>query len=639
MQHPGSSNHIEQSHFESAFAASSTPNWAMEFQSQQMPMIDDHPHLQQNFEDAFEQAKESLAWEAEFNQNTTNWAGEFEQQQNTVAVDDKDALAKTAGILAGIVSSSANPKFKSSQFLSMMEQLRDKEIAIEGDKVVQQIQPATSFANEFLKENGNSLANEFTTEFIKGNQNNFTNEFLEQEGTSSNTTQMMPPLPDSRSLAQQFLGNNGQSLNWEEQFNMQSVDYHQSVVSDQERVKESHRDQSPPRNWAQEFKNVEQTAESKDSLDWAHQFAGDVSHDMDWALQFRNQGMEGASNDWEKIFDNKLTENDTLAANTFNATNEDPRIRNYPFTQNNVYNSYTMEQLLSPDLQSNLTESILAYEAVVQKDPSNSNAWLELGKRQQENENDFAAIAALRKAIESNPNQIDAYLTIAVSYSNENFSNEAYQSLNDWLNHNAKYSHIPSTFTQISSTMERHDVLVQRYLQAAISQPGHNFDPDVQSALGILFNIGMEYNKAVDCFQAALSTAPGDFQLWNRLGATLANSGESEKAIDAYFNALQINPSYIRARYNLAIASMQMGQYQEAAGYLLGALAIQERNIEHVSKKNSDNLQSMHSIHLDQSEGVWNALRMLMSSYLRRDDLSNACDARDLNSFRGEFDF
>jgi len=51
-----------------------------------------------------------------------------------------------------------------------------------------------------------------------------------------------------------------------------------------------------------------------------------------------------------------------------------------------------------------------------------------------------------------------------------------------------------------------------------------------------------------------LSARPGDYVLWNRLGATLANSGKSEEAIEAYYKALEIKPSFVRGRYNLGVS-------------------------------------------------------------------------------------
>jgi peroxin-5 len=102
--------------------------------------------------------------------------------------------------------------------------------------------------------------------------------------------------------------------------------------------------------------------------------------------------------------------------------------------------------------------------------------------------------------------------------------------------------------------------------------------------------------------------------LWNRLGATLANSNQPARALDAYTNSLEINSACIRARYNIAVSCIQLGSYKEAAEHLLGALSIQEGHMEQVmqeGKGKSPVVGIVSQLHQLSSDGVWNALRML----------------------------
>ncbi|RHZ79596.1 hypothetical protein Glove_143g24 [Diversispora epigaea] len=118
------------------------------------------------FEEAFLVANKDIDWEAEFNayeklgnseQNLqeNSWTTEFQQQQQNdleINSDSKTKLAETAGQLIESVASETNPKFKNSTFMNFMKKLRDHEVCIEGNKVVEQKEPVSKvddWVNEF----------------------------------------------------------------------------------------------------------------------------------------------------------------------------------------------------------------------------------------------------------------------------------------------------------------------------------------------------------------------------------------------------------------------------------------------------------------------------------------------------------
>lgn len=112
--------------------------------------------------------------------------------------------------------------------------------------------------------------------------------------------------------------------------------------------------------------------------------------------------------------------------------------------------------------------------------------------------------------------------------------------------------------------------------------------------------------------------------MWNRLGATLANSGRSEQAIQAYYKALELNPGFIRARYNLGISCVSLDAHREAAEHFLAAL--------------SQQMTAGGQAPTQTSKTIWDTLRMTFNM-MARTDLSEKCNQMDVNTFRGEFEF
>lgn len=381
---------------------------------------------------------------------------------------------------------------------------------------------------------------------------------------------------------------------------------------------------------------------------------------------FARTGQTGEFAEWEDF--------DMNTVNTH--LPRDPELGNYTFEPENIFNAVNNpfeEGVRIMDGGGNLSLAALAFEAAVIKDKSHAEAWTRLGAVQAQNEKETPAIRALEQAVKLDPQNLDALMGLAVSYTNEGYDTTAYRTLERWLS--TKYPTLvplPDTTDPLAQDLgftdrqQLHERVTKLFISAAQQSPDPaTMDADVQVGLGVLFYGAEEYEKAVDCFSAALESSesaslshPQSINqrplLWNRLGATLANSGRSEEAISAYEKALELNPNFVRARYNLGVSCINIGCHAEAAQHLLGALNM-HKHVEHEGREKAreiveggggggglgtdgdETLERM--IRANQSTNLYDTLRRVFTAMERRDLVDRVGIDMDPASFRGEFDF
>ena len=56
----------------------------------------------------------------------------------------------------------------------------------------------------------------------------------------------------------------------------------------------------------------------------------------------------------------------------------------------------------------------------------------------------------------------------------------------------------------------------------------------VPEVLGVLYNVSKDYDSAIGAFQEAVNMRPDDYTLWNKLGATRANSNKVRLLVVVY---------------------------------------------------------------------------------------------------------
>ncbi|PFH38626.1 tetratricopeptide repeat-containing protein [Besnoitia besnoiti] len=222
-----------------------------------------------------------------------------------------------------------------------------------------------------------------------------------------------------------------------------------------------------------------------------------------------------------------------------------------------------------------LQEAVKALEAEVQQNPNSSEGWRLLGEALADSEQDADAILCLKKGHEVDPYNLDSLLALGVSLTNELDAPQALRNLRDWLANHDELSALPGLKRPVPEDFEELKKHVISLFRDAAAWKG-GIEGDVHLALGVIFNIDQNFNKALFHFTEALKFASGRraASLWNKIGATLANSGRSAAALLAYGQTLAMRPNYPRAWTNLGVAHSNLGDTERALQYYLTALSL-----------------------------------------------------------------
>ncbi|EJD35295.1 TPR-like protein [Auricularia subglabra TFB-10046 SS5] len=487
-------------------------------------------------------ADEHAQWEREFSR-----ALEQTSQQQHPQID-ADELSRTAGVLLDAVKTDTSEKFAQSEFLGFMRQLRDRELVVDGDRVVERAAQAESAG---------------------------------QGATRS---------PPGVTLTPQSVGVGLVGIMHENRTGQPHAQHEQESQLDRELAQDN---VDFMRYWA-DARTETLSRPVQPSAGWVDPLTGQ------WDMLQR---------EWDAFEATAAGVRPVSPAYAFQADN--PYLRGES-SQSLRHRHHAMHGASAREFQQAAYASVLEKEAAVQREPGNARAWYDLGVRLQESDREIEAMRALRRAVEIEPDMLPAWMALAVSYSNEGRRTDSLSALQQWVRGRGGRE-IPAKV----------DALVDGLLALVQETAGADeLDADVQMALAVLFHTTEDYPKALDCFRAALAARPQDALLYNRVGATLANSGRSDEALAYYRHALELSPAYVRAEFNTGIALVNMGRLEDGARHLIAALALQQTETATPPPSSSGQM--------------WDLLRSCLIR-MNRMDLVTFCDARNLAGIQADF--
>ena len=287
--------------------------------------------------------------------------------------------------------------------------------------------------------------------------------------------------------------------------------------------------------------------------------------------------------------------------------------------------------------------AIPAFEAVLHLCPEHAEAWRLLGECHAELDDDRSAIGCFHRAVEADPYNRGALLSLGVSLVNEDQRGEAAATLEAWLRSDPRFHALTEAAASAAATAAADpyadgsalDTVTRLLLAAERSAPG---EPELSEALGVLYNLGGDYEAAAAAFHTALRglqrraappaggvCSPHAARLINRVGASLAHKGAHAEALATYAQVLAARPGFARAWLNAGISHLSSSGGSGTGG---------DAAHMHAHSAVRHYLQALRL-----APGAGHIWALVRSALVRLDrfDLVGLTEARNVSAFDAEF--
>jgi tetratricopeptide (TPR) repeat protein len=185
-------------------------------------------------------------------------------------------------------------------------------------------------------------------------------------------------------------------------------------------------------------------------------------------------------------------------------------------------------------------KSIEQYQIITQKDPSDVESWLTLGRLQRVSQNSVEAEKAFKNALDRDANNEDALTGLAMVY---------------------------------------HDLGDTKHEIEMLSRVSDK-SPNVYVSLGVAYEQMRDFSSAADVFKHALELKPDNLQIKQELAQDLLWSEQYDEALKLYVELAEADPKDPKAPVRLSEIYRQKKMFDKARAALVKAKELDPENLE-----------------------------------------------------------
>ena len=211
--------------------------------------------------------------------------------------------------------------------------------------------------------------------------------------------------------------------------------------------------------------------------------------------------------------------------------------------------------------KNNFKEALNFYNQVLEMDPNNLNARINLGAVFKGLGDNKKAKICYEKIIEITPNYINAHINLGNIFKDLDEYQKAKNCYEKAIEIDPSNTKAHNNLGNIFKDLKKYEEAIDCYEKAI------EIDPNFVNAylnLGLTFQTLEEYQKAKNCYEKAIEIDSNFVDLYINLGSIFVELGEYKKAIDCYKKGVALKSDHEILLYNLGSALFATKQYKSA---------------------------------------------------------------------------